>query len=126
MRMKTATVSPTSMTSSQPEQVATETLSETQNSAQSDVSTIAWSPDGHFIASGSNDSTVWVRNVITRKIALKKQQPAEVQSVAWSPDGGQLFVYGGTGSFLVDAITGEVTPIPYVAGYGGVAWLAGS
>ena len=47
-------------------------------------------------------------------------------TVAWSPDGGQLFVYGGTGSFLVDASTGEVTPIPYVAGYGGVAWLAES
>ena len=104
MRMKTATVSPTSMTSSQPERVATETLSETQNSAQSDVSTIAWSPDGHFIASGSNDSTIWVRNVITRKIALKKQQPAEVQSVAWSPDGTKIASgssSGGTGTVQV-------------------------
>lgn len=44
-------------------------------------------------------------------------------SIAWSPDGSQLMVFGGWGSFLVDAATGSVTSIPYVAGYGSVAWL---
>jgi len=44
-------------------------------------------------------------------------------SVAWSPDGRQLLVYGGWGSFVVDAASGTSTSLPYVAGYGSVAWL---
>jgi Tol biopolymer transport system component len=45
-------------------------------------------------------------------------------SVAWSPDGSQLFVYGGTGSFIVDVTTGDVAEFPYLAGYGGAAWTS--
>jgi hypothetical protein len=51
------------------------------------------------------------------------QLGADDASAVWSPDGAQLFVYGGTGSFVVDASTGEVTPVPFVAGYGAAAWL---
>jgi Tol biopolymer transport system component len=49
---------------------------------------------------------------------------ADDGTVAWSPDGTQLFVYGGTGSFIVDGVTGEVTRFGYVAGYGGTSWVA--
>ncbi len=45
-------------------------------------------------------------------------------SVTWSPDGGQLLIYGGWGSFLVDLASDETTPLPYVAGDGSVAWLS--
>ena len=45
-------------------------------------------------------------------------------SVTWSPDGKQLLVYGGWGSFLVDAASGDYISLPYIAGYGSVAWLA--
>ena len=44
-------------------------------------------------------------------------------SVAWSPDGSQVLVYGGWGSFVVDADTGAASSLPYVAGYGSVGWL---
>jgi Tol biopolymer transport system component len=51
------------------------------------------------------------------------QLGADDGTVAWSPDGSQLFIYGGTGSFLIDVATGEVTQLGYVAGYGATAWL---
>jgi Tol biopolymer transport system component len=44
-------------------------------------------------------------------------------SVAWSPDGAQLLVYGGWGSFVVDAASGDTTSLPYLVGYGSIAWL---
>jgi hypothetical protein len=48
---------------------------------------------------------------------------ADDPSLAWSPDGRQLFVYSGTGSFIVDATTAEVARYPYLSGYGSVAWV---
>jgi hypothetical protein len=69
---------------------------------------------------------LWVVGADGSGVHRLAQLGADDATVAWSPDGVQLFVYGGMGSFLVDANTGEVTPIPYVAGYGGVAWLAES
>jgi hypothetical protein len=44
-------------------------------------------------------------------------------SVAWSPDEAELFVYGSTGARLVDATTGETDLLPYLAGFGAIAWL---
>jgi WD40 repeat protein len=55
------------------------------------------------------------------------RQIADVQdddpSVAWSPDGSQVLVYGGWGSFVVDAASGGADSLPFLAGYGSVAWL---
>ena len=48
---------------------------------------------------------------------------ADDPSLSWSPDGKQIFVYGGAGSFLVDATTGEAVSYPYLAGYGATAWV---
>jgi len=45
-------------------------------------------------------------------------------SVAWSPDGGQLFVYGGSGSYIVDVATGDIAGYAYITGYGATAWIA--
>src|SRR5213082_549603 len=49
---------------------------------------------------------------------------ADDASVAWAPDGGQLFVYGSKGARIVDASTGETDVLPYLAGYGAIAWLS--
>ncbi|HEY3062733.1 MAG TPA: hypothetical protein VGL99_27495 [Chloroflexota bacterium] len=48
---------------------------------------------------------------------------ADDPSLVWSPDGRQLFVYGGTGSFIVDVASGDTARYPYLTGYGLAAWL---
>jgi Tol biopolymer transport system component len=66
---------------------------------------------------------LWVVGADGSGVRRLAQLGADDASAVWSPDGAQLFVYGGTGSFVVDASTGEVTPVPFVAGYGAAAWL---
>jgi Tol biopolymer transport system component len=66
---------------------------------------------------------VWLVNADGSAPRLLAEIGADDGSIAWSPDGSELFVYGGTGSFLVDATTGAVTRLPYISGYGATAWL---
>ncbi len=44
-------------------------------------------------------------------------------SITWSPDGSQLLIYGGWGSYVVDAATGSASSLSFLAGYGSAAWL---
>jgi hypothetical protein len=44
-------------------------------------------------------------------------------SVTWSPDGSQVLIYGGWGSYVVEARSGVASALPYLAGYGSVGWL---
>jgi hypothetical protein len=34
-----------------------------------------------------------------------------------------VFVYSGTGSFIVDVASGAVSPLSFVQGYGPAVWL---
>jgi hypothetical protein len=65
----------------------------------------------------------WVINADGSGLRRVAQTGADEPSVVWSPDETQLFVYSGTGSFMIDAATGDVTPLTFVQGYGPVAWV---
>jgi WD40 repeat protein len=58
---------------------------------QGEVNSVAWSPDGRHLASGSGDKTmaVWDAASGTRLHGLTGHQDG-VNSVAWSPDGRRL------------------------------------
>jgi Tol biopolymer transport system component len=66
---------------------------------------------------------VWLVNADGSGSHRLAELGADDGSITWSPDGSQLFVYGGTGSFLIDAASGAVTSLPYISGYGATAWL---
>ncbi len=66
----------------------------------------------------------WVVNVDGSNLHRAGETAADEPSESWSPDGASLFVYSGTGSFVVDAHTGGLAPLPFVQGYGPTVWLA--
>jgi WD40 repeat protein len=76
------------------------------------VSAVAFSPDGHSLATGAFDGSTRVWNVRTGELRLTFHHQAQVRAVAYSPDGHKIL----TGSFdhtarLWDAATGQpLTP----------------
>ena len=57
----------------------------------SNFHSVAWSPDGHHIAAGSDDRCVRVWSATTGELEhLLEGHQSSVQSVAWSPDGTRL------------------------------------
>ncbi len=71
------------------------------------VNSVAWSPTGSLIASGSDDETIVIWDVSTRKAVTRlKGHTDEVRSVVWSPDGLRLASAQFIGTTVIwDSIT---------------------
>ncbi|HEV7662088.1 MAG TPA: hypothetical protein VGQ62_01040 [Chloroflexota bacterium] len=65
----------------------------------------------------------WLINADGSGLHRLAETGADEPSIAWSPDQAQVFVYSGTGSFVVDAGSGTATPLSFVTGYGPIVWL---
>src|SRR6266568_3791559 len=75
------------------------------------VHDLAWSPDGKYIAIGSDNTTVLLWEIATIKnIYNYTGHISDVFAVAWSPDGKRIASGDGDGLVLVwDAFTGGHT-----------------
>lgn len=58
------------------------------------IQEISWSPDGHYLASPSDDKTVRIWEEATGKCILTLEEVDKVKQTSWSPD-SQNLVYGG-------------------------------
>ena len=72
------------------------------------VHSIAWSRDGSFLVSGSDDKTIRKWNASTGECELVIKTPYSVYTVAYSPDGRHLISEGYHDSLYIwDASTGN-------------------
>ena len=91
------------------------------------VRSVAWSPDGTRTASGSDDRTVQVWDVVNGSLSFTYSgHTSAVRTVAWSPDGSRIASAGKDGIVHVwEASTGQ--PVLTYRGHAGdlvaaVAW----
>jgi WD40 repeat protein len=75
------------------------------------INRISWSPDGHFLASPSNDGSIRFWDEQTGQL-LRKIDGSLVFSVVWSPDGSAIALGGVEGVTIQNVQSGEKYLIP--------------
>jgi WD40 repeat protein/tRNA A-37 threonylcarbamoyl transferase component Bud32 len=104
----------------------TKVASERLGRSGSTVLTVAFSPSGRQVATGSADSAIRVWDVAKRALVHTSTLPSPVISLAWSNDG--RFLLGATkssGAYLVDAqLLGRPLKLPVVDP--DIAWVGSS
>ncbi len=75
------------------------------------VTSLAWSPDGKVLATGSLDETIRIWEASFESPGAVDSDAATVGSVAWSPDGSVLASASPDGILLLDQETGKETAV---------------
>ena len=71
------------------------------------INQVAFSPDGKFLASTSDDHTIQIWEIKSGKVLLKIDASDSNQAIAFSPDGKIIASTGGAGVKLWEAKTGK-------------------
>jgi WD40 repeat protein len=72
------------------------------------IYSLAWSPDGTKLASGSSDSTAKIWDLKTNKVVYSLKSNGSVWGITWTPDGSRLITVGfDTNINLWNTETGE-------------------
>jgi WD40 repeat protein len=72
------------------------------------VKTVAWSPNGQYLASSGYDGTVQVWKAADgTQMDTYHDHALSVYAVAWSPDGTRLASGGDDGFIVEDALSGD-------------------
>jgi WD40 repeat protein len=76
-----------------------------------DIMSVAWSPDGRRIASGGRDHLIkiWDADTGEDMLTLRGHENAVIQ-LAWSPDGRKLASSDGNSTRIWDATKGHLRP----------------
>ena len=75
-----------------------------------EVTSVAWSPDGHHILTGSKDGTARIWDATTGDNTLTLTTNSVIEAVAWSPDGHHILTASEDGAACIwDATTGDNT-----------------
>ena len=76
--------------------------------ADGDFTSVAWSADGRWVATGSRRKTTQIWDAQTGRLLRTLAGPAAVQEVAWSPDSARLATASSDGQAIVwDVKTGR-------------------
>jgi hypothetical protein len=90
------------------------------------VRTVAWSPDGKTLASGADDTQVFIWDT-EGTVKVNIAHPAAVSALAWSPDGQRLATASGVVVAFFNAANGNALARPnpeHVLPVTSLAWAA--
>lgn len=87
------------------------------------IESLAWSPNGKYLASTGQDLTVKCWEPATGRLLRSFLLNSPGYALAWSPTGDRLAVACGTAIALLGIKSGELREVPNTESKGGVAWL---
>jgi WD40 repeat protein len=71
--------------------------------------TVAWSPDGHWVTAAGVDGVIWLWRADSGECRLLEGHTGPIYGVAWSPDGSTLASGSDDGTVRVwDSANGRV------------------
>ncbi|MBM4092659.1 MAG: hypothetical protein FJ276_25070, partial [Planctomycetes bacterium] len=90
---------------------------------RAEIGTIAWSPDGNYLASASDDGSARVWDVKTGKqLRCFDQGPTLKASIGWSPDSRKLAWGSSSDESALRVWNRDTDKIAVVHGHGGSIW----